>query len=166
MTTSIIQRRHRQMQKFVNTGKSLTKYDIEEAGGSINVIFPQDLVRLYLQYNGGEVDGEKYFYTDEDSDIDVSVRAFLPMKYKRSEDDILLEDMYKIFAINKQLIPTSYIPFAIDEGGYPYCINIDDERIYIGYLEDYDGSPESTIRLISHSLMKFINGLKTEEECR
>lgn len=68
-----------------------------------------------------------------------------------------------MFTIKKKLIPLSYIPFAIDDGGYPYCINDNDNKIYIGYFDDYDGNPESTIRFIANSLMEFIDGMKTEE---
>ena len=152
------------MQKFINTGIKLTESDIMDVSKSMNLKFPKDLVELYIQYNGSKIEGEKYFYIDEDNDVDISVKLFLPMKYKQSENDILLEELYQSLAVKKKLIPLSYIPFAIDDGGYPYCINANDDKIYIGYLEDYDGSPESTIRFISDSLIKFIYGMKTEDE--
>ena len=152
------------MQKFINTGIKLTESDIMDVSKSMNLIFPKDLVELYILYNGGEIEGEKYFYIDENNDVDICVKLFLPMKYKQSENDILLEELYQSLAVEKKLIPLSYIPFAIDDGGYPYCINTNDGKIYIGYLEDYYVSPESTIRFISDSLIKFINGMKTENE--
>lgn len=80
------------MQKFINTGKKLTIADIKEIERSINITFPDDLINLYLQYNGGEIEGKKYFYIDEKNDIDVSVKTFMPIKYKRTENDVLLED--------------------------------------------------------------------------
>jgi cell wall assembly regulator SMI1 len=152
------------MQNFVNTGKVLTISDIRKVEKSINIIFPNDLVNLYLQYNGGEIDNDKYLYVDDYNDVDVSIKTFMPMKYKRNENDVLLEEDYRLFAIEKKLIPLSHIPFAIDDGGYPYSININDNKIYIGYIEDYDGTPESTIRFIANSLTEFIDGIKTEEE--
>ncbi|BDR57696.1 SMI1/KNR4 family protein [Xylocopilactobacillus apicola] len=148
------------MQKFVDSGKKLTLLDIQ----GIGINFPKDLVDLYLHYNGGKVDGEKDFYIDEDNDVEVSVQTFLPMKYKRFEFDTLLEEMYQMFAMDKKLIPISYIPFAVDYGGYPYCINTLDHKIYIGYMDDYDGTPESTIRFISNSLAEFIDGMMSESE--
>lgn len=86
------------------------------------------------------------------------------MKYRRNENDVLLEVDYRLFAIEKKLIPLSHIPFAIDDGGYPYSINIEDNKIYIGYIEDYDGTPESTTRFVANSLTEFIDGIKTENE--
>lgn len=152
------------MQRFINCGKSLTRDDIIEEGANIGVVFPDDLINLYLQYNGGEIEDDKYFYVDEDNDVDVSIKTFMPLKYKRSENDVLLNENYNLFAIEKKIIPLAYIPFAIDDGGYPYCISMKNSKICIGYFEDYDGTPESTIRFIANSLIEFIDGIKTEEE--
>jgi cell wall assembly regulator SMI1 len=152
------------MQNFINTGETLTISDIREVEKNINITFPTDLVNLYLQYNGGEIDGNRYFYVDDYNDIDVSIKTFMPMKYKRNKNDVLLEEYYRLFAIEKTLIPLSHIPFAIDDGGYPYSINANDNKIYIGYIEDYDGTPESTTRFIANSLTEFIDGIKTEKE--
>lgn len=150
------------MQEFVNTGKKITTSDIQKVEKIINVKFPDDLAQLYLQYNGGEIAGNKFIYIDNSNDIDVSIKTFMPIIHKRTKDDILLEDSYKIFVFEKKIIPLSYIPFAVDDGGYPYCINIYNNKIYIGYLDDYDGTPESTIRFIANSLINFIDGIKTE----
>jgi hypothetical protein len=151
------------MQKFINTGRVLRISDIREIEETINIVFPDDLVKLYLQYNGGEIE-DKYFYVDDHNDIDVSIKTFMPMKYKRTENDVLLETTYRLFAIEKNIIPLSYIPFAIDDGGYPYCINVNNNKIYMGYFADYDGSPESTIRFIANSLIEFVDGIKTESD--
>ena len=67
--------KNRESVEFVNSGKRITISDIHEVERSINVKFPDDLVQLYLRYNGGEIVGNKSIYTDEDNDVDVSVKT-------------------------------------------------------------------------------------------
>ena len=105
--------KNRESVEFVNSGKTITISDIHEVERSINVKFPDDLVQLYLRYNGGEIAGNKSIYTDEDNDVDVSVKTFMPIAHKRTNDDILLEDSYRFFVLEKELIPSSYIPMVV-----------------------------------------------------
>lgn len=152
------------MKKIKESSKPITKEEIKNIEDKVKIKFPEEIINFYLKHNGGIMADNRDIYIDEINDIDVTLKLFLPMKYKRSDEDVLFEEFYEKIVLEKQLIPINYLPFAIDYGGNPYCINLNDGKVYIGYLEDYDGTPESTIRFISNDLLEFIDGMRTEEE--
>ncbi|WP_444626674.1 SMI1/KNR4 family protein [Flavobacterium columnare] len=148
---------------FENTSLPLEKEDFIELSNKIKLNIPPDIINLYSIYNGGEIREDRYIYINEDTDMEVSVNTFFPIKYKRNENDSSIEERYDFFVNKKRLVPSNYIPFAMDDGGYPFCINIDNNKIYMAYLEDYEET-NSHMRLVSDSLEHFVNNMLTEEE--
>jgi hypothetical protein len=106
---------------------------------------------------------EAIFFVDVDNDVDVSIKSFLPIRYKRYEKDLLLEQAYQTFVIDKKLITSEFLPFAIDEGAFPYCYNTTDGSIQLFYMDDLE-SEDGPMRFIASSLEEFISGLATESE--
>lgn len=95
------------------------------------------------------------------SDIETSVNTFLSMKYK-NEVGYTLEDMYLHFT-NKNIIPRKYLPFACDAGSNLFCINLENEKIVILWL-DMGEVNESMIPVLSNDFDEFINSLEADEE--
>lgn len=149
--------------KFEEAGQQVIKDDIAFVESIIGRPFPQDLKKFYLDNNGGVPTNGAIFYIDEENDIDVSVKTFLPIRHKRYEGDVLLEQAYKTFVVDKKLITNEFIPFAIDEGAFPYCYNIMSGSIYLFYMDDLE-SKDGPMRFIASSLSDFINGLSTDRE--
>lgn len=149
--------------KFEETGQQIIKDDIAFIESIVGQSFPADLEKFYLKNNGGVPADEAIFYVDEENDIDVSVKNFLPIRHKRYEGDVLLEEAYKTFVVDKKLIASQFIPFAIDEGAFPYCYDTLSKSIYLFYMDDLE-SKDGPMRFIAASLKKFIGGLATESE--
>ena len=95
------------------------------------------------------------------SDIETSVNTFLSMKHK-NEVGYTLEDMYLHFT-NKNIIPRKYLPFACDAGSNLFCINLENEKIVIIWL-DMGDVDESMIPVLSNDFDEFINSLEADEE--
>ncbi|TNH15593.1 SMI1/KNR4 family protein [Testudinibacter sp. TR-2022] len=146
---------------FVNSSKPLTEEDIKETEDLLEIKLPKDLKNLYLNSNGGEIEEDKSIFIDSDEN-DYNIKTFLPIKYKRSEGDQLLEENTIDFVLKKQLIPNGYIIFSIDWGGFPFCYDVNNGAIYFANLEEEDSTHR--IILIANSLEEFINGMITEDE--
>jgi hypothetical protein len=149
--------------KFINSGKTLTENDIQALEREIGQSLPEVLKDFYLQSNGGELEGERYVYLNEETGGEFNVNTFLPIKYKRFEEDYLLEECFNFFVKEKEFMPPEFIPFAIDDGGYPYAVNTRDLTVNICYLADIQEN-KKPMRFVAPSLQEFVNGMVTEEE--
>lgn len=148
--------------KLVKSSKKLTEEDIARVEKKLGLSLPEDLKSLYLHYNGGEVEGgRKIFLTQEG--MEYEVKSFLQMLYPRFEADALLEDSYVFFVKEKKLIPKKYIPFAMDSGGFRYCLNVSDGKVYFSNW-DKDCKPQDYMDLVASSAGGFIQGMVTEKE--
>lgn len=144
---------------FVETSKKLSYNDINEVETKLNIVLPKQLVRHYMKYNGGIP--EKSFLYSYISDIETSVHTFLPIKY---EDEVgyTLEDMYVHFT-SKNIFPKKYLPFACDAGGNLFCIDMENEKIVIIWL-DVGEVNENMIPVLSNSFDEFLNCLEVDED--
>jgi cell wall assembly regulator SMI1 len=149
--------------KLIDTGKPLTAKDIEWAERKIGCKFPESLKQFYLLFNGGEVEKKRRVFVDRGGDIEAEVKTFLPIKYERFDGDSLLEDSYELFVKQKKLIPPQFIPFAMDSGGFRYCVDSESEAVFFNNL-DHIEEPEGPMEFIAPSIEAFINGMLTEKE--
>jgi cell wall assembly regulator SMI1 len=147
---------------LVNSAPAVNEVDIKNVEEYIGCRFPNSLRELYLKFNGGEVDGKRKIF-ESPSGIELEVKTFLPIRKKRFEGDSLLEESYDIFVRNKKLIPVGFILFAMDSGGFRYCINCGTEEIYFNNLDHFERSG-GPMQLIASSLSEFIDGMVTEEQ--
>ncbi len=144
---------------FVETSKELNCNDINEIERKLNIVLPQQLINHYMKYNGG-IPKKRFLYSCI-SDIETSVHTFLPMKYK-NDVGYTVEDMYLHF-INKNVIPKKYLPFACDAGSNLFCINLENEKIVIVWLDTGEVN-EDLIPVLSNSFDEFIDSLEVDED--
>jgi hypothetical protein len=123
---------------------------------------PADLRKLYLTGNGGDVIDDRCIFILDD-DMEYGIDHFLPIKYKRFDGDLLLDEMYNLFCIEKELAPHGFLPIAIDGGGFPFCYDIKTGKIYFCNVEHFskDGSH---IELICESLDCFLKNIVSEDD--
>jgi cell wall assembly regulator SMI1 len=148
--------------KLIKSSKKISDDDIKKVEKLIKLSFPSDLKNFYLKYNGGEVEGGRKIYLGKNG-MEYEVKNFLPIGHPRFEADALLEDSYVFFVKEKKLIPRNFIPFAMDSGGFRYCINADDGKVYFSNL-DKEGKPADCMELVAPSIDEFINTLITEKQ--
>lgn len=75
---------------FINCSKALLESDITEVEKKLGLIFPDELKNHYLRYNGGKFKGERCVFL-YDNGNDYTIKYFMPIKYKRTDGDQLLE---------------------------------------------------------------------------
>ncbi|MFJ1430915.1 SMI1/KNR4 family protein [Capnocytophaga canimorsus] len=141
---------------FINQSKSLETKDILEIEQKLSVEIPKYLKEFYLFTNGGEIKDDKCIFIDKNGN-DYNIKTFLPMKYRRFEDDILFEEL-TIHFISKKLLQSNFLVFAIDWGGFPFCYNVDDDAIYFYDLDI------GNVLFLANSIREFLMNITTEEE--
>ena len=149
--------------KLIQASKSLTSKDIKKVEELIGCALPPSLKDFYINYNGGKISGNRNVFVDIEKDIEKEVNSFLPIKYKRFEGDSTLEESYDLFVNKKKLIPNGFIPFAMDSGGFRFCMDCESESIFFNNL-DHIENPEGPMEFVSTSIVDFIAGMKTEKE--
>lgn len=118
---------------FKKMGKTLTRADIKAIEAKLGFAFPDDFVEHYLSYNGG-IPTKSFFYSAE-KDIETEIQVFLPLKYQCCDIHIkTAEEKYLLFK-EKSPLMKSYFPFANDYGANPICVNLEDGKIYIVYMD-------------------------------
>lgn len=147
---------------IIESSTQLHENDISEVELLLNKKLPKELRDFYLNNNGGEIEGDRYIYMTKEEN-GYGVQTFFPIKYKRDEDDSLLEKWTMLFC-NQKRIPENYIVFACDDGGAPFCCEIETGHIYFADPDSDEDNLEDIMDFICESLEEFINNMKTEEE--
>jgi cell wall assembly regulator SMI1 len=149
--------------KLIDGGRPLTIGEIENVEKQIGLKFPESLQTFYLLFNGGKVEKSRRIFVDREGDIEAEVKTFLPIKYKRFEGDSLVEESYELFVNRKRLIPPQFIPFAMDSGGFRYCVDSESEAVFFNNL-DHIEEPGGAMEFIAPSIEVFVNGMLTEKQ--
>src|SRR5688572_6272677 len=116
--------------KLLNPGKKLTRQAIERVAREFQLTFPDSLISLYLQANGGEPET----YVFQKGSIDTVVTEFLALTSTEFDTS---PEVYRDLVLAKQIVPKHLYPFAIDGGGDYFFIDTSDakEGVYL-YLHD------------------------------
>jgi hypothetical protein len=149
---------------FVNTAKSINDNDIIEFQKKLGIILPDEIKKHYLKYNGGFPVNERFYMKDYDTYT--SINGFMPIKYHYDNiDDWTMEEVYLHFNKTKGILPDNLLAFASDYGGSKFCVNLENQKIFLVYMDL--GNPMENpfaIRKICSSFDKFINNLEEEDE--
>ncbi|WP_051680884.1 SMI1/KNR4 family protein [Vibrio rhizosphaerae] len=141
---------------MINCSVPITFEDIEKFESKFNIELPVYFKKYYVSYNGGELsDNRKIFY---DGNMELEINHFLPMIRDDVYKSFTVESLYEVLSINKKILPINFIPFAIDSGSFPYCINVENNNIYFFNLEK-----NKSIKIAS-DLDDLISKLYTEDE--
>lgn len=142
--------------KLINSSPSVTEKDIQSTEKAMNITIPNTLKNMYLVNNGGVLENDKCIYQSESMELDV--KYFLPINHTKEIGIFTVEKLYNKLAVEKNLIPISMLPFAIDGGGFPFCICVEDETIHFFNLES-----EKDIQL-DNNFNNFIKKIISEED--
>lgn len=144
---------------FQNTSKPITRADIEEMELELGIRLPESLIEHYLVYNGG-IPSKPFFYS-EDTDIETGIQIFSPIKYKFDHIAIkTVEEKYTFFK-EKSVLMSRYLPFANDHGANQICLNLENNQIYIVYM-DLGELNEECFEYLANDFYEFMNGLSEE----
>ena len=148
------------MLHFNKPSKKLTRADIAEVEAKLGFSFPESLKKHYLRYNGG-ASSKTYFYSEE-SDTEIEVQSFAPIKYRYHECDKVetVEEKYMLFKRVSELM-SDYLPFANDYGGNLVCVNVKTGKVYIVWM-DLGEITQRCFCYLSENFDAFIDGLREE----
>jgi len=146
--------------KLIDSDKNLDDNDFLFVEKTIGRKIPKSLLELYKEYNGGVIDGGRNILIHPESGAEYEVKAFFPMRYAKYEKDSTVEKNYLFFCKKEKSIPEDFIPFAIDSGGFVFCMDSKDEKIYFFNFDNEGNSKE----LVANSLDEFMAALITESE--
>ena len=149
------------MADFFNTESDLTIEEIRVIESKYLLTFPDEYVNHLLAYNGGQCDPKVFEFMENGNLTQSNVDWFLAV-YDGKHDS--LEEYIKIFKIDQERIPDSFIPIAHDPGGNLICISSVDKKIYFWDHEkesvNIDHNESDNIYFIANSLEVFFNNLK------
>lgn len=144
---------------FSNISKSLTREDIETMESELGITLPDSFIDHYLVYNGG-IPSKPYFYSEEE-DAETAIQIFSPIKYGFKDLDLrTVEQKYVLFK-EKSNVMCRYLPFANDYGSNQICINLDNGKVYIVYM-DIGELDQKCFQFLANDFSEFLNGLSEE----
>lgn len=107
------------MKEFVLAGseKSVAFSDISALENSVGFTLPRAFVELYLKFNGGEPN-RSWIVTDDGYDPMqvVDFKSIHTEGAGNSSDTRFIDRCYKVMS-ERQVIPHTLLPFAVDGGG-------------------------------------------------
>ena len=144
---------------FSKSSKPISKEEMSILESELNLVFPEEFMELYYEFNGG-IPNKPFFYSEE-SDIEIEIQRFSPIKYTCKDSSTrTLEEKYLLFR-EKAEIMSQYLPFANDYGANQICIHLDSGKIYIVYM-DVGEIKDECIVFLSDSMKAFIAGLSDQ----
>jgi len=145
---------------LIDSDKSLKDSDFSLVEKIIGKKIPESMLMLYRMHNGGRVEGGRNIFIHPENGMEYEVKTFLPMVHVRHKKDSSVEENYIFFCKKEKIIPEEFIPFAIDSGGFVYCMDSVSEKVY---FFNFDNPGESK-EFIANSLNEFVDSLITTEE--
>ena len=125
--------------------RMITIGDILSFEKTFNIVIPSSLKRLYLKYNGGEVEFS-----------DASTYDFASIKY----GELTLGGLVQNLIIDENVIPGNFLPFAVTGVGHMITIQMDSAVNNKIYLFRYD---ELEPILLANSLEELLGVTSIDE---
>lgn len=132
--------------------KTIEDNDIKEVEATFNIQFPEYFLS-FLKKHGGTSTKEGV-YSDS-----CWVSFFLSLKSDKGASIVSLLEGYRINSNERD-----WIPFAIDSGGWSFCIALKEDIKGQVWVDKFDSGDENPFSFVANSFEDFINGLRTEEE--
>jgi len=149
---------------------SISLPDIELLEKTVNHSLPEDFKKFYLTHNGGIPDRDWWDSNDNCDPVRIKrFKAIAKTNEAYSNDTKYLDALYTTMT-EKKVIPRTLLPFAIDDGGNFFCLDLTENNICFYATDSFDNniSPESNhanaYRWLTNSFESFINNLKYESE--
>lgn len=126
----------------------------------MQIEFPSILRQVLLKYEGCATKEYIYFRKGDHSNKFDAVSQFLFLRDSNG-GGASIEAIYKghqFYGIR------GFIPFAIDAGGWDYCVSIKTETFGQIWVDEFDAGEEDPFRFVASSMEELIGGMITFEE--
>lgn len=122
--------------KLEDSSPQISVDELDKIEALLGISFPRALKTLWLISNGGIMEEGRRVYQSEHYENDI--KYFLPILHTKRSGILTVDDYYKDLVVNKKHLSENFIPFAIDGGGFPYCVGINDGAVYFCDLENQE----------------------------
>ena len=144
--------------------------DLELLENEIRHALPENFKDFYLSHNGGVPDRDWWDSGDEYEPV--RVKKFKAVAASGALDAAETRYLNGCFAVmvSKKVIPNTLLPFAIDDGGNFFCLDLTDGNICFYANDSFDSDSSyaanhaKAYRWLASSFDAFIKGLKDESE--
>jgi hypothetical protein len=138
------------MIRELNKIPQIDDYSISMIEALVNEKLPE-YFKIFLKVNAGFSHYECIFIAKDKVSWEVNSYMIFSGIYKVAEEILS--------ALNRRMVP-----FAIDGGGWHYCLSVEDDKnsVYVNRWTDH--LPEDQLLKIADSFEEFIDGLKREDE--
>ncbi len=126
--------------------------DIQEFENRFNIQLPEYFISFLKKYGGTST--KEVVYSNK-----FWVNFFLPIKSDLNSSILSIKEG-QIFNYNDN----TWLPFAIDSGGWAFCIALKDEIKGQVWVDKFDSGDENPFEFVAQSFESFIDNLQTEEE--
>lgn len=142
------------MKNLTSSSKSqiISDDDIYEVEKKFDIEFP-DYFLSFLKQHGG-TSTKEVVYSDA-----FWVNFFLPLKSDVGGSIVSLMEGQRV-----NYSDNDWIPFAIDSGGWSFCIALKDNIKGQIWVDKFDSGDKNPFEFVTNTFEDFINGLRTEEE--
>ena len=158
---------------FNDCGDRLSKIDIDQIQDLIGVQIPPSLREHYLHCNGGQPQNRKWILEEEgiaeEGEVYYIVSSFISMDGKIDYNSYGLETIY-LSGINEGWLPKNFLPFADDQGGNYFCVDLSSGHVvwYVTDIWDDEVSQAENVvaatTYVTSSFHTFVEGLVEEDD--
>lgn len=136
---------------FEQTELGLTASELSSTEQRLGLALPDELKALYGALGGGTFLHQDFF---GDDDFEYNLFVLLGGRPKGDRESELV-DYYQSLAVNKRLIDTDHLPFAVGAGGDVFTVHLKDGSIWFWPM---DGDP--TPRAVAGSVRELLQELE------
>jgi cell wall assembly regulator SMI1 len=134
-----------------------SKQEVINFTNNLGIMMPDFLINFLILYEGLYLDETQSYYKNHHRIYEVNTILFLKKNNAYASIETILEG-HKYYGIE------GFIPFAIDSGGWDYCVSINPETYGQVWIDKFDSGEDNPMEFVADSFEEFINGLKNEEE--
>ncbi len=151
------------MIRLRNAAPPIVAADLDEVENRFGFRFPQELRLLYLHYNGGRPENDRFV----DDNGQCIIHDILPIKHGGRPRGTL-ERTIQLVKCERHLLPDYLVPFAIDPFGNYYCFSVrsEDGGGVFAFRMDRAGEPQLAIEFLAPSIGSFLDSLQRKPELK
>lgn len=156
--------------KLSRSESEIKQSDLELLESQVSARLPEAFKQFFLTYNGGVSNKDWWDSEDEYEPIRVKkFKAVAPAGASDASETKYIGGCY-LAMTGRQVIPATILPFAIDDGGNFFCLDLVQGGVCFFAVDAYD--PDLTAsenhlnsyRWLVDSFESFMSGLKDESE--
>lgn len=137
---------------IIYSNNRLTSLELEKFQDDFGIVLPNFFIDFFLKYEGTEVKEDTF-------KNQFQINRFLNFESKRNASFV---SIYKTYV--DEFSVKTWIPFAIDSGGWVFVLSILERDFGKVYIDKFDSGNENSFELLSPSFQDFMDGLEAMDD--